>query len=209
MESYIGKALEELRCVVAVWYHASINSDWVKEEADEAKEKGLLVPIFLDAIVAPRGFRRIQAADLSDWNNNTSHKAFQEFVNDITSIISSSIPPVASKSTIESDIVPTSIPPNLKIEMQQNDAANESWFSIIKPKQAVVVVAVVMAAILLVIWLTGRKQENMPQGKAPIALSTSASPYPAAERAKPMDNDSLLPRAEEAKLKIKPEAEVL
>ncbi len=47
-ENSIGQALEESHCVLAVWSYSSVNSDWVKEEAEEAKEKGVLVPLFLD-----------------------------------------------------------------------------------------------------------------------------------------------------------------
>jgi len=47
----IGKALEESHCLVAVWSYFSVNFDWVKEEADEAKQKGILVQLFLDAVV--------------------------------------------------------------------------------------------------------------------------------------------------------------
>src|SRR5918994_1276189 len=55
--SHIGRALEEARCVVVAWSEHSIQSDWVIEEADEAKERGILVPVLLDAVLPPRGFR--------------------------------------------------------------------------------------------------------------------------------------------------------
>src|SRR5215212_596406 len=61
--SHIGQALEQARCVVVAWSESSIQSDWVMEEAEEAKERGILVPVLLDAVRPPRGFRGIQAAD--------------------------------------------------------------------------------------------------------------------------------------------------
>jgi hypothetical protein len=39
-------------------------SDRVLEEADESKARGILVPVLLDKVPPPRGFRGLQAADL-------------------------------------------------------------------------------------------------------------------------------------------------
>ena len=77
---FIAKALGESRCVLVVWSQHSINSAWVIEEAEEAKQRGVLVPLLLDAVSAPFGFGRIQAADLSDWKNNTSAPEFQQLI---------------------------------------------------------------------------------------------------------------------------------
>src|SRR3954449_11186901 len=62
---HIGRALDEARCVVVAWSEASIRSEGVIEEADDGRERGILVPAFLDPVRPPRGFRGIQAADLS------------------------------------------------------------------------------------------------------------------------------------------------
>jgi len=66
--SHIGRALEQARCVVVAWSEHSIQSEWVIEEADDGRERGILVPAFLDPVRPPRGFRAIQAADLSGWS---------------------------------------------------------------------------------------------------------------------------------------------
>src|SRR5215216_2703159 len=63
--SHIGRELEQARCVVVAWSEHSIRSEWVIEEAEEAKARGILIPVFLDTVQPPRGFRGIQAADLS------------------------------------------------------------------------------------------------------------------------------------------------
>jgi hypothetical protein len=68
--SHIGQALEQARCVVVAWSEHSIRSDWVIDEAEEAKHRGVLVPVLLDAVRPPHGFRSIQAADLSEWRKD-------------------------------------------------------------------------------------------------------------------------------------------
>jgi hypothetical protein len=65
--SHIGRELERARCVVVAWSEHSVRSDWVIDEAEDAKERGILVPVLLDAVRPPHGFRGIQAADLSGW----------------------------------------------------------------------------------------------------------------------------------------------
>src|SRR5262249_46704109 len=64
----IGKELEESGCVVVLWSKTSINSDWVREEAEHAKQRRVLVPVLIDKVLPPIGFRGIQTADLVDWD---------------------------------------------------------------------------------------------------------------------------------------------
>ncbi|MEI6757380.1 MAG: TIR domain-containing protein, partial [Chlorobium sp.] len=182
-ESSIGIALEKSRCVLAVWSEESINSDWVKDEATVAKKRGVLVPVVFDAVDQPMGFRQIQAADLSDWKNNSSHQAFQDLIGAIESKMSSADQPViAPTPTPGPDPEPKPAPaktlhyrsPNLKAVTQPALVVERGWFSKIKPKQAAIAVAVVLVVILLFVGLIGRKQEEIPAEQAPTALSTPA-----------------------------------
>ncbi len=66
-DSVIGKALEEARCIVVLWSRNSVASDWVMTEAEEGRERHILVPVLLEDVRVPRQFRRIQAAPLVDW----------------------------------------------------------------------------------------------------------------------------------------------
>jgi len=86
--SYIKKRLDESRCVLVAWSHISVTSEWVIAEADEAKKRGILVPLLLDAVEPPFGLSHIHAADLSDWNNERSHLKFLQCLGAITSRIS-------------------------------------------------------------------------------------------------------------------------
>jgi hypothetical protein len=64
----VGKALDEARCVVVVWSSASLKSHWVQEEADEGRERGILIPVLLEDVKPPMGFRNLQAISFSDTN---------------------------------------------------------------------------------------------------------------------------------------------
>src|SRR4051812_5080598 len=63
----IGKALDDAKCVVVVWSKYSVDSDWVQEEAEEGRRRKILVPVVIDEVMIPLGYRRIQAARLADW----------------------------------------------------------------------------------------------------------------------------------------------
>jgi hypothetical protein len=64
----IGRELSEARCVIVLWSKTSVESGWVREEANDAKERHILVPVLIDSIRPPVGFRGIQTADLVNWN---------------------------------------------------------------------------------------------------------------------------------------------
>jgi hypothetical protein len=75
---HIGQALTSARCVLVVWSKSSVKSSFVTEEADDGKERGILIPVLLDAVVPPLGFRNIHAADLSASFLNTESEQFEE-----------------------------------------------------------------------------------------------------------------------------------
>jgi TPR repeat protein len=83
----IGSELDGARCVVVLWSKTSIESGWVQEEADDAKRRGVLVPILIDNIQPPIGFRSIQAAHLENWDGTQPTQAFRRLIADIAALI--------------------------------------------------------------------------------------------------------------------------
>jgi hypothetical protein len=61
-------ALEGAACVVVLWSATSIQSHWVRDEAQSGRERGCLVPLSIDGTMAPLGFRQFQLLDVSGWN---------------------------------------------------------------------------------------------------------------------------------------------
>jgi hypothetical protein len=87
--TYIGRHLNEARCVIVAWSRHSVESKWVAEEADEGQKRDRLIPIFLDAVDPPIGFRGVQAADLTDWQPGQPSPRFDQLIQDIKSILGS------------------------------------------------------------------------------------------------------------------------
>ncbi|MGD2187359.1 MAG: toll/interleukin-1 receptor domain-containing protein [Desulfobacterales bacterium] len=83
----IEEALTDARCIVVLWSRNSISSNWVIEEAEEGLNRGILVPIFIESVKPPLGFRRIQAADLINWDGKEKTPAVDRFVSDIAIIL--------------------------------------------------------------------------------------------------------------------------
>lgn len=63
----ISEAIDSCRCMVVAWSRRSIESDFVIDEATEGKERNILVPLLLDDVQVPLGFRTAQTANLRDW----------------------------------------------------------------------------------------------------------------------------------------------
>jgi hypothetical protein len=83
----IEAAINDAKCVVVMWSEHSVDSDWVKEEADIGKRRGVLIPTLLDPLEPPLGFGLIHAADLTDWDARTPHAGFGFLLEAIKTII--------------------------------------------------------------------------------------------------------------------------
>jgi len=75
-DEVISNELHASECVVVLWSSSSVNSDWVKEEATEAAARRILVPVLLEDVSIPLGFRRIQAARLIGWDGTAAAAEF-------------------------------------------------------------------------------------------------------------------------------------
>ena len=84
---FIGKEIDECRCMVVAWSTHSVNSHWVCEEADDGLKRKVLVPILLDQIIPPWGFRSIQAASFVGWEGDTNSSSYLALCNAVTDLI--------------------------------------------------------------------------------------------------------------------------
>jgi Domain of unknown function (DUF4062)/TIR domain len=66
-DDIVEKALDTAKCVVVLWSSTSRDSEWVRIEANEGAERGILAPALLEDVKIPLRFRRIQAANLAGW----------------------------------------------------------------------------------------------------------------------------------------------
>jgi formylglycine-generating enzyme required for sulfatase activity len=92
-DTVIEEALEAANCVIALWSKTSVSSKWVKIEASEGDRREILIPVLIERDVKiPLAFRRMQAADLRDWEGKLPHPGFDMLLKAIADILGRSLP---------------------------------------------------------------------------------------------------------------------
>jgi tetratricopeptide (TPR) repeat protein len=61
----IDAALRSADLVMVLWSKSSVDSAWVHDEAAAGRDSGRLVPVLIESVQPPLGFRQYQAVDLS------------------------------------------------------------------------------------------------------------------------------------------------
>ena len=76
----IDRQLGAAKVVVVLWSAASLDSEWVCDEAQQARDENKLIPLRLDGVQPPLGFRQAQSLDFSGWNGDPTVGAFAALV---------------------------------------------------------------------------------------------------------------------------------
>jgi len=76
-DALIGAELEAARAVVVVWTRASVESRWVKGEARDAADRGVLVPVRFENARLPIDVRSIHTTELDDWGESRESAPFR------------------------------------------------------------------------------------------------------------------------------------
>lgn len=76
----IGAALQTAKCVVVVWSKLSVAGQWVLDEADAGKQRNVLLPLMIDEVEIPYGFRQIEAGRLIGWAGDTADHEWRNAV---------------------------------------------------------------------------------------------------------------------------------
>lgn len=85
--SVLDHALENMRCMIVLWSSRSIESEWVYEEASEGRRQDKLVPVLIEAVRPPAGFREIQAADLTEWDGSRDFEGMRLLIGDLERLL--------------------------------------------------------------------------------------------------------------------------
>jgi adenylate cyclase len=84
----IEAELNAARAVLVVWTPASTGSRWVRGEAREAAERGVLVPVRFEGARMPIDVRAIHATDLDGWGEDPTSPPFQDLLRSLTAMTS-------------------------------------------------------------------------------------------------------------------------
>lgn len=167
----IGEELERCRCVVVLWSAHSVKSNWVIEEADEARARGILVPARVGSTIPPLGFRQIQCVDLIDADGRVlSHQ--------LSSLLD------AIRLRIDPTVRAESPPPTHPIQRTYRRSAETSapWARWNRKALGVWSIAILGAGFSLLFWKYAPQRDV--ETEAPAQMPTAAEiPTPVSNRA--------------------------
>jgi adenylate cyclase len=86
-DDQIDRELQAANSVVVVWTPASVSSRWVRGEARDAADRGILVPVRLDDARLPIDVRAIHTTDLDQWREDPTSVPFLDLVRALRSVI--------------------------------------------------------------------------------------------------------------------------
>jgi hypothetical protein len=76
--------IAQARCMIVAWSRWSVDSDWVRAEAERGRKRNILIPVLLDNdITVPIPFDELQTFSLADWDG-TPPSLDHQFLNAVT-----------------------------------------------------------------------------------------------------------------------------
>jgi tetratricopeptide (TPR) repeat protein len=82
----IEEELEAAKAVLVLWSSESVRSQWVRSEANRARETGRLVQVRFDDARLPMPFDQIQCADLRGWKGDPDAPGWRSVVESIAAL---------------------------------------------------------------------------------------------------------------------------
>ena len=86
-DDQIDAEIDAAKAVLVVWSPLSVTSRWVRGEAREAAERGILVPVRFEQARLPMDVRAIHTTDLDGWNADPASPQAQEFLRALGTMI--------------------------------------------------------------------------------------------------------------------------
>jgi adenylate cyclase len=88
----IEETLRASKAVVVVWSADAVKSQWVRAEADVAREAGTLVQLSIDGTTPPLPFNQIHCVDLAGWGGDDAHPAWRKVAASVSELMGEAAP---------------------------------------------------------------------------------------------------------------------
>ena len=83
----IEERLRAAKAVLVLWSADAAKSQWVRAEADAARNAGTLVQISLDGMMPPMPFNQIQCAVLGNWDGNANAAGWRKVYDSVVELV--------------------------------------------------------------------------------------------------------------------------
>jgi adenylate cyclase len=94
----IEERLASAKAVLVLWSADAFKSQWVRAEADIAREAGTLVQVTVDGRLPPLPFNQIQCADLQGWDGKADSSEWRKVEGSIASLVKAGTPASSERS---------------------------------------------------------------------------------------------------------------
>ena len=190
----IEAELDAAQCVLVLWSRSSVQSHWVLTEAAEGASRGILVPVLVQDVRIPLEFRRLQTANLMQWQPEVASAEFDACIAAIGALVQPSAtvraqppklqspkPPAANlASTMQSPESEATRPPNSRRKWPAVEWPPVKWPAVLTkslPTRTIwfVVVIAFLLPLLSFALLDGWLDRGMEHGKAPAPITNTAT----------------------------------
>ena len=113
VSSRIRNSINNSKCVITVWSHASVQSFWVQSEALKAMEKQILIPVLCEQVIPPMPYATLATEALQNWKGDRTEMSYQHLLETIRTIIQSDTDKQAGKYIDNQDDTITDCSTNL------------------------------------------------------------------------------------------------
>ncbi|MGI8611233.1 MAG: TIR domain-containing protein [Sphingomicrobium sp.] len=88
----IEERLNSARAVLVVWSADAAKSEWVRAEADAARQMRKLVQLSIDGVLPPMPFNQIQCPALTNWNGKADDRAWRRIEASLAELVRGQTP---------------------------------------------------------------------------------------------------------------------
>ena len=82
----IQERLKSAKAVIVLWSAESAKSQWVRSEADAARQLGTLVQATIDGLLPPMPFDQVQCADLNRWDGGVETPGWRRLIASVAAL---------------------------------------------------------------------------------------------------------------------------
>jgi TolB-like protein len=86
-DQLISSELETAKAVIVAWTPTSVESRWVRGEAREAANRGILIPVRFGNARLPLDVRTLHTTDMDGWRGDPNSASFQELLRGLRSLL--------------------------------------------------------------------------------------------------------------------------
>ena len=105
-DSLISRELDGARALVVVWTTNSVESRWVRGEARDAADRGVLFPVRFENARLPIDFRAVHTTDLDDWSGDRQSPSFRSLCKALESKLGTHLKKAAAAATKAIAVLP-------------------------------------------------------------------------------------------------------